>query len=45
MFTSVPSQENIKTTVEIGVDGFLAKPFDPQSMGQKVRQMIQKGRD
>ena len=45
MFTSVPSQENVKTTVEIGVDGFLAKPFDPQSMGQKVRQMIQKGRD
>ena len=45
MFTSDPSQENVKTAVEIGVDGFLEKPFDPQSMRQKVRQMIQKGRN
>ncbi len=43
MFTSDPSQENVKKAVEIGVDGFLAKPFIPQDMRQKVRQMIQKG--
>lgn len=43
ILTADPSRENVARAIKLGVNGFLAKPFDQKGLVEKVFQMI--GRD
>lgn len=38
--TAEPSRENVKRAIELRVNGFVSKPFDARSLGEKVRQVL-----
>jgi len=43
ILTADPSRENVARAIKLGVNGFLAKPFDQKGLVEKVFQML--GRD
>jgi CheY-like chemotaxis protein len=40
ILTADPSRENVANAIKLGVNGFLAKPFDRQGLVEKVFQML-----
>ena len=42
ILTSDPSRENVAKAIGLGVNGFLAKPFDRNGLVEKVFQMLGK---
>jgi CheY-like chemotaxis protein len=39
--TAAPSKENVKKAIELNVNGFLAKPFDPSALLGRVRRLLE----
>ena len=45
ILTAAPSRENVQKAVQLNVNGFLAKPFEPRNLREKVKQLLrQSGR-
>jgi len=40
IFTSDPSRDNVQHAIQGGAKGFLAKPFDPKDLTEKVRSLL-----
>ena len=40
ILTADPSRENVQKAVELGVNGFVAKPFEPRALREKVLQVL-----
>ncbi len=40
ILTADPSRENVQKAVELGVNGFIAKPFEPRALREKVLQVL-----
>ncbi len=40
IFTSDPSRDNVQKTIQGGAQGFLAKPFEPKGLTEKVRSLL-----
>lgn len=40
ILTASPSRENVTKAIQLGVNGFLAKPFNPEALGEKVVQVL-----
>jgi two-component system phosphate regulon response regulator PhoB len=40
IFTSDPSTKNVQEAIASGASGFIAKPFDPKSLSEKVRSVL-----
>ena len=45
ILTSDPSRDNVGRAIKLGVNGFLAKPFDQKGLVAKVFQMLGRGED
>lgn len=45
LVTSDASKENVFRSVQLGVSGFVAKPFDLKALGEKVLEMLAQARD
>ena len=41
ILTAAPSRENVLKAIELNVSGFIAKPFDPRALVERVRQSLQ----
>ncbi|MGY5120569.1 response regulator [Streptomyces sp. 900105755] len=41
---SACTQQEVETGLDVGVDAFLAKPFEPAELVQVVRELIERGR-
>jgi len=41
LFTAKAEEEDIKTGMEVGADAYLAKPFEPQVLLDKVKGLLQ----
>ena len=42
ILTADPSRENVANAIKLGVNGFLAKPFDRNGLVEKVFQMLER---
>ena len=42
MLTARATPESVSAAVELGVDGYVAKPFDPNDLQDKLRTLIQR---
>jgi DNA-binding response OmpR family regulator len=40
ILTASPSRENVEIALELAVNGFVAKPFDPRNLNEKVLQAV-----
>ena len=40
IFTADPSRDNVQKAIQGGAKGFLAKPFDPKGLTEKVRSLL-----
>lgn len=40
ILTAAPSRENVLKAVKLNVNGFIAKPFDPKALVDRVRQLL-----
>jgi DNA-binding response OmpR family regulator len=40
ILTASPSRENVVRAIQLGVNGFVAKPFDPEALAEKVVQAL-----
>ena len=40
ILTAHPSRENVQKAVQLNVSGFIAKPFDPKELAERVLQLI-----
>src|SRR2546427_239531 len=40
MMTGIPKQEDIVQRIEAGVNGYIAKPFAPQTLKEKIQELM-----
>jgi DNA-binding response OmpR family regulator len=40
ILTATPSRENVAKAIQLSVNGFIAKPFNPEALVEKVLQVL-----